>query len=101
MIRSREDISAALRASMEQGGLVLDRADLGAEFFDVRGGLAREVVQKFTSYRTRLAVVVDPATYGPEFADLVRDHRAHVAVRFFATLQLARQWMAQMPSKKC
>jgi hypothetical protein len=102
VIRSREDIPAALRASVESGGLLLEEAGLGPQFFDVRGGLLRELVQKFTSYRARLAVVVcDPSAHGHEFAELVDQHRAHVAVRFFDSLQDARRWLAELPNKKC
>jgi hypothetical protein len=102
MIRTREDISLALRASVESGGLLLDETDLGAEFFDPETGLAREVVRRFTSYRARLAVVVaDPSARNPEFAEMLHEYRAHVAVRFFVSHQLARQWLAQMPGKKC
>ena len=52
-IRSTQDIAAALGASIDHGGLVLD------------------------------------------------EHRTHRSVRFFATEQLARQWLAYNPITKC
>lgn len=102
MIHSREDISAALRASVEQGGLLLDEAALGAEFFDAGSGLVREIAQRFTVYRARLAVVVgDASAHGPEFAELVEQLRAHPVMRFFESVQDARRWLAELPGKKC
>ena len=101
-IREPADIADALSAGMEGGGLLLDEAQLGAKFFDLRSGLAGEVFQKFTNYRVRLAIVVaDAAAYGPRFTELVYEHRAHDAVRFFGTGQLARQWLAYNPVARC
>ena len=101
-IREPADIVKALGAAMESGGLLLDESRLGETFFDLRSGLAGEVLQKFTTYRVRLAIVVaDASAYGPRFSELVYEHRAHGAVRFFATEQLARQWLAYNPVARC
>lgn len=102
MIRSPADIAGALGASMEAGGLLLDERELGAEFFDLRTGLAGEVLQRFTNYRVRLAIVVsDPAAYGSRFGELIHEHRTHAAVRFFGSAQQARRWLAYNPVVKC
>ena len=101
-IRDVTDIAGALGAAMEKGGLLLDERELGANFFDLRTGLAGEVLQKFTNYRVRLAIVVaDGLAYGGRFNELVREHRTHNAVRFFETEQLARQWLTYNPVVKC
>jgi uncharacterized protein DUF4180 len=101
-IQSAGDISAALAASVEQGGLVIDENELSADFFDLRTGLAGQVLQKFVNYRTKLAVIVrNPAGYGSRFSELAYEHRTHPTVRFFSAEQSARQWLAQMPSGKC
>lgn len=101
-IDSSADIANALMASVQQGGLVLHEADLCPEFFDLRTGFAGQVLQKFSSYRTRLAVVIpDGAIYGGHFSELMYEHRTHPAVRFFASDKQARQWLANMPSGKC
>jgi PadR family transcriptional regulator AphA len=102
MIKSPGDIAVALGASMDAGGLLLDEKQLSAEFFDLRTGLAREVLQKFTNYRARLAIVVaDPSAYGSRFGELIHEHRAHAAVRFFGDAQQARRWLAYNPVVKC
>ena len=101
-IRSASDISAALSASVERGGLVLDEKDISADFFDLKTGLAGQVLQKFVNYRTKLAVIVrEPAAYGARFSELTYEHRTHPTVRFFTAEQSARQWLSQMPSGKC
>jgi hypothetical protein len=101
-IHSAGDISAALSTSVERGGLVLDEKNLSPEFFDLKTGLAGQVLQKFVNYRTKLAVVVrDGSIYGGRFGELMYEHRIHPTVRFFSEEQSARQWLSQMPSGKC
>ena len=96
------DIPDALSASIDAGGLVLDETRLSPDFFDLRTGLAGEVFQKFTNYRARLAIVVaDESAYGSRFSELVYEHRNHKQVRFFASAQLARQWLNYLPVAKC
>ena len=101
-LRGTGDIADALAASIEQGGLILDEKQLSPAFFDLRTGFAGEVLQKFTNYRARLAILVaDPEAYGSRFSELVYEHRAHRLVRFLATEQMARQWLAYNPIVKC
>ncbi|MEO8017216.1 MAG: DUF4180 domain-containing protein [Pseudomonadota bacterium] len=100
-IQSDKDISAALKASVERGGLVLDEKNLCPEFFDLKTGLAGQVLQKFVTHRSKLAVVIrDASVYGGRFGELMHEHRIHPTVRFFTVEQAARQWLSQMPSGK-
>jgi hypothetical protein len=93
-IRSLGDISGALRASLEHGGLVVSESDLCPEFFDLRTGMAGELLQKFVNYRARLAIVLaDPRRHGERFSELVYEHRSHSVVRFFESESDARQWL--------
>jgi len=101
-IRGLADVGDALVASMGAGGLLLDEKQLAPEFFDLRSGLAGEVLQKFTNYRARLAIIVaDESAYGSRFSELIHEHRTHRAVRFFGSEQLARQWLTYNPVTKC
>jgi hypothetical protein len=96
------DIPNALAASVENGGLILDEQELSKDFFDLRTGFAGEVLQKFVNYRARLAIVVaDTSAYGSRFSELVYEHRTNRSVRFFTSVQLARQWLAYNPVAKC
>ena len=93
-IRSFNDIPDALVASVEQGGLVVTEADLCLEFFDLRTGLAGELLQKCVNYGARLAIVLpDPKAYGERFSELVYEHRTHAVIRFFSSESDARQWL--------
>jgi hypothetical protein len=96
------DIAAALGAALENGGLLLDEAQLGAAFFDLRTGLAGEVLQRFSNYRVRLAIVIaDARAHGNRFSELAYEHRTHRSVRFFELEQLARQWLDYNPIVRC
>ena len=101
-ILAASDIPEALGASIDKGGLLLDETQLGADFFDLRSGLAGEVLQKFTQYRAQLAIVVaNPNAHGPRFGELIFEHRTHRNVRFFTSEQLARQWLSYNPVTRC
>jgi hypothetical protein len=96
------DIATALGASIDQGGLMLDESELGGDFFDLRTGLAGEVLQKFTQYRALLAIVIpDSNAHGSRFGELIFEHRTHRNVRFFSSEQLARQWLSYNPVTRC
>ena len=56
-IRSRDDITDAVGASLGRGSILLEN-DLGSDFFDLRTGLAGELIQKFGNDRTRVVIVV-------------------------------------------
>ena len=101
-ILALSDIPQALSASVDSGGLIVDEKQLSMDFFDLRTGFAGEVLQKFTNYRARLAIVVaDPAAYGSRFSELIYEHRTNRSVRFFGSEQLARQWLAYNPVARC
>ena len=101
-IREPGDIATALSAGMEDGGLLIDEQQLGGNFFDLSTGLAGEVLQKFTNYRVRLAIVIgDVKAHGNRFSELVYEHRSHRSVRFFDSEQRARQWLDYNPVVRC
>ncbi|HLH39020.1 MAG TPA: DUF4180 domain-containing protein [Bryobacteraceae bacterium] len=64
-------------------------------FFDLSSGEAGEILQKFRSWRLRVAVVCEPgsvrfSTHFPEIAGEVRD-----VFRIFDTAEDARQWLSE------
>src|SRR5262249_31486711 len=81
-VRSRDDIGCAVGASLGRA-LVLSESDLGLDFFDLRTGLAGELIQKLVNYRVRVAIVVPkPDAHGERFAELAHEHATHPTVRF-------------------
>jgi hypothetical protein len=93
-IHSVSDISDAISASFGANGLILTEADLAPEFFNLRTGLAGELLQKFTNYQLRMAIVVpDPDAYGERFSELVYEHSTHNLIRFVRSTDEARSWL--------
>ena len=75
-------------------GLIISEDDLGQDFFDLRTGLAGELIQKFVNYRTRLAIVIATLDgHGERFSELAREHATHPTVRFVRNLDDAMRWM--------
>jgi hypothetical protein len=93
-IRSLIDISDAIGLSLGTGGLIITERELAPEFFELRSGLAGEVLQKFTNYKVRLAIVLPtPEVYGERFNELVYEHRSHGLIRFVKSEEEAKAWL--------
>lgn len=70
--------------------LILHAADLSAEFFDLRTGLAGEVLQKFSNYRMQLAIVGDFSHLeSRSWRDFIRESNRGRTVSFLPTLDEA------------
>jgi hypothetical protein len=94
-IRSLIDISEAISLGLGTDGLIMTESELTPEFFELRSGLAGEVLQKFTNYKVRLAIVVPtPELYGKRFNELVYEHRSHGMIRFVKSVEEAKAWLS-------
>lgn len=94
-LRSGLDANRLFEASPGASTILLLESDLGPDFFDLRTGLAGELLQKFVNFRIPLAMVVpSPQKYGDRFSELAHEHRGHPVVRFFTTEQEALAWLA-------
>lgn len=92
---SSGDIFYAIAKGMEEGGLILDEEDLSPVFFDLKSGLAGELLQKFVNYRVPLALVVkDPSVHGRRFEELAMELQSHAMVRIFPALDSVAAWLA-------
>lgn len=68
--------------------------DFGPDFFNLRTGLAGELLQKLTNYQIRAAfVLAQPQQYGARFAELAYEHAHHPLLRFFVRDQAALDWL--------
>jgi len=95
-LSSVSDLSDALSACMKHGGLILTQSELAPAFFDLRTGFAGEVLQKFVNYHAKLAIIVEQADcYGDRFNELMREHRTHPLVRFYASRADAEAWLGR------
>ncbi len=70
--------------------LIVHSRDLSSDFFDLRTGLAGEVLQKFSNYRMRLAIVGDFSHLtSRSWRDIIRESNRGRTVSFLPTLEEA------------
>ena len=90
------DLAAVFRSCIEHGcwALLLDHGALPAAFFDLRSGVAGDLVQKLTNYGVRMAAVVpDLAAHSERFGEFAREANRGRVFRFFATREAAIDWL--------
>ncbi len=91
-LHSPEDALEVIYGALD--GCLFEPTDLAEDFFDLKTGLAGDVFQKFVNYGFRAAFVVpEDHPYGPRTDELIRDHRNHPNVRFFAREAEAERWL--------
>lgn len=71
-------------------GLIIHSATLGNDFFDLRTGLAGEILQKFSNYRMRLAIIGDFTDIKSKaLRDFIRESNTRKTVNFLGSFQEA------------
>ena len=81
--RDALDLIATARHVHGCGKLILPKACLPVHFFDLKTGLAGEMLQKFTNYRCPVAVVGDFSAYtSTALRDFIRESNRGGAVLF-------------------
>jgi hypothetical protein len=94
-LETAQDIPDLIGACWGMDGLILQESDLASSFFDLRTGLLGELFQKCTNYELRLAMVLlEPASHGERFSELVHEHRAHKLIQFFISIDKAKAWLS-------
>jgi hypothetical protein len=92
LIREPQD---ALELMAESGylgsnNIVLHEKNLTPEFFDLKSKLAGEVLQKFSNYRMRLAIIGDFARYpGKSLRDFIRESNRQGRINFVSSVDEA------------
>ena len=77
------DLIAALHYQNEAEGLVIPKENLAEEFFDLRTGLAGEMLQKCTNYQMKIAIVGDFTVYDSKaLRDFIRECNRGTSVFF-------------------
>ncbi|MCM3172031.1 DUF4180 domain-containing protein [Paenibacillus sp. MER 99-2] len=62
-VQSAIDLMATVRYQVDSNLIILNKSEVSDEFFDLKTRLAGEVLQKFVSYQTKLAIIGDFSTY--------------------------------------
>ncbi|MEX0968148.1 MAG: DUF4180 domain-containing protein [Bacteroidia bacterium] len=67
--------------------IIIYESNITPEFFDLKNGMAGEILQKFSTYRVRLAIVGDFKKYqGTKLNDFITESNRGRQVNFVASL---------------
>ena len=92
VIKDVEDAVDVLGNCDYQGAssIVLMSNQISADFFDLKTGIAGEVLQKFSNYRKRLAIVGDFSQYNSKaLKDFIRESNRSGHINFLPTVEAA------------
>ena len=92
------DLIAAASYPEASSGIVLYKESLPERFFDLKTGFAGEVLQKFSNYRVRLAVIGDFSQYtGKSLKDFIYESNKGKLVFFKKDLESALAALTNAP----
>lgn len=75
----------------ECDGIILHETNITADFFDLKTGLAGEILQKFSNYRMRLAIVGDFSKYpGQSIKDFIFESNKGRHINFLSNVEEAK-----------
>jgi len=95
--QSAIDLVAALIYEDDCGGAIIGKAAFDESMFTLSSGLSGEVLQRFTSYRVRLAIVGDFEQYTSKpLRDFIRESNRGGHVVFVADEAAARAAFAAL-----
>lgn len=78
--------------------LILHVKNITPKFFDLKTGIAGEILQKFSNYRVRLALVGDVSTYGSRpMQAFIHESNRWGHINFVSNLGEALQQLAPPP----
>lgn len=94
---SAVDLLATVRYETGCSAMLLHREQLDESFFRLSSGLAGEVLQKFTNYQMRLAVVGDFSGYTSKpLHDFIYESNQGRQVCFLPSEEEALAWLERM-----
>ena len=71
-------------------GIVVHSATLSRDFFDLKTGLAGEILQKFSNYRMKLAIIGDfTEVKSKALRDFIRESNTRGTINFVGTAEEA------------
>jgi len=73
-------------------GIVINEENIVAEFFDLKNGIAGEILQKFSNYNVRLAIVGDFEKYkSKSIKDFIFESNKHRHINFVSSVDEAKE----------
>jgi len=83
------DLMAEARYN-DSGCMIIHAEDLGKDFFDLKTGIAGELLQKFSNYRMRLSIVGDLSDIkSKSLKDFIRESNRTGIITFVYTVEEA------------
>jgi hypothetical protein len=71
-------------------GIIIHSPDLNVDFFDLKTGVAGEILQKFSNYRMKLAIIGDFSHYkSKSLRDFIRESNNHGTICFTGSVEEA------------
>lgn len=90
------DIIAALAESNTQF-VLLDSETLSKNFFELKKGLLSNLLQKFTMYHIKAAIVIkDMNSLSSEFRTSIAESGKHDVLRIFTSIKAAEKWFLNL-----
>lgn len=86
------DLITMAKYEHQANAIIINKEQITEEFFDLKTGLAGDILQKFTSYQTKIAIIGDFTTYQSKaFHDFIRESNEGQFFFFLSTIQEAIQ----------
>jgi hypothetical protein len=97
-INNAQDAVDIMMNCIYQGAdsLIIRKHNVNADFFDLKTGLAGEILQKFSTYNVRLAIVGDFENIASKsLRDFIYESNKITRINFVNSLDLAREILSR------
>jgi hypothetical protein len=96
-IQDALDLMASVRYLHDCHKMVIKKEALTEDFFNLKTKLAGDILQKYTNYKVKLAIVGDFSGYqSKSLQDFIRESNAGNQVLFIPTVEIALKWLHAM-----
>jgi len=76
---------------MGAGKIILHKMIINPDFFDLKTGFAGEILQKFSNYKVKLAIIGDFSSFtSKSLRDFILESNKHGHINFVSTIDEAR-----------
>lgn len=97
-IKNAQDAVDIMMNCMYQGadGIIIGKQNLAADFFDLKSGLAGDILQKFSTYNARLAIVGDFENItSKSLIDFIYESNQIARINFVSSLDRAMEVLSR------
>jgi hypothetical protein len=81
----------------DSGKIILYEKNVAPEFFDLKSGIAGEILQKFSNYKVQLAIVGDFTKYSSKsLKDFILESNRHRHINFVNSVEEAKERLVRL-----